>query len=151
MRTPTDTDEERLAAAQARLPHFLHEVHQACHWLLETTDAAKAQLWMVKLELALPAVSQLFANEDIPPDEQREWLFPLTALLGEYLNQQFRGAWVVDDAPTSHSFARPIVQWQHHAQEIHRLDVMGRAVDFLAKPPPRDLLALVTDPPDTAA
>ena len=150
MRTPTSTDEERLAAARGRLPQFVNDAHKACHWLLEMTDPAMAPQWLGRLELSLPAVSKMFANEDIPAEEQREWLFPVSALLGEYLRQRFHGAWVVDDAPTSHSFARPIVQWQHHAREIHRLDVMGRTVDFLAKPAPRDLMALVTDSPDDA-
>lgn len=143
MRTPTSTDEERLAAARARLPQFVNDAHRACHWLLETTDPTEAPQWLARLELSLPVVGKLFANEDLPPEEQREWLFPISALLGEYLRQRLGAEWVVDEAPTSHSFARPIVQWQHNDRELHRFDVMGRAADFLAQPAPRDLAGLV--------
>jgi hypothetical protein len=146
MRTPTDRDNDLLLDAQERLARFVEESHKASHWLLETVDAAQAELWLTNLELALPAIGELFANEDIPSEEQREWWLPLSAVLGDYVQQRFGGTWMVDDVPTSHSFGRPIIELHTHGREIHRFDVMARAVDFLALPPPRDLMESVVSP-----
>jgi len=146
MRTPTDTDNARLLEAQDRLAKFIEEAHKASHWLLETIDPAQTELWMTNLELALPAIGELFEREEIPAEEQREWWLPLSAVLGDYVQQRFGGTWMVDDVPTSHSFGRPIIELHTTGREIHRFDVMARAVDFLATPAPRNLMESVVSP-----
>lgn len=144
LRTPTADDDALLEAAHARLPQLIAESADAARWLVTSALRDPQPALIADLAACVPALSEVFVQDELPVDAQREFLFPLVAFVAEYLRQCHGGAWVVDEVPVSPRFAVPVVQVPRgSAREQVSLHVFRDVAAFLAQPPPRDLGALV--------
>ena len=143
MRELTADQEALLARGRAAFEVFVRDAGPLVDELVSMLAPHDVEACRANLEVLLPPLERLLANEVLDPDALARAGTRVTFVVAEFLRRSFGGVWALDDVPGSPSFAHPVIDIPLRGPAHLRVDPGRLAYDFLLSPPPRSLFRVL--------